>query len=208
MAIFNMEDSSLNEYYLNEHGGAHRRYAKMIVDKDKKLKKREEAFRTIGTDAADIKADRIRRRREDLKDDNLKYIDTSGDDISKAYKKRKFAEKNPDSIQNMVNRNNYIQAKKNFKRDFSGESKNTINTNDRKPGAYLAAQKKLKEAAEYILSVLDEAEKNDRKMIDNKDLNNTFKNVVKSKVKELYDKGKVVDIDSLPDSDIKNKIKK
>ena len=49
--------------------------------------------------------------------------------------------------------------------------------------------------------------KNDRKIIDNKDLNNTFKNVVKSKVKELYDKGKVVDIDSLPDSDIKNKIK-
>lgn len=49
--------------------------------------------------------------------------------------------------------------------------------------------------------------KNDRKIIDNKDLNNTFKNVVKSKVKELYDKGKVVDIDSLPDSDVKNKIK-
>lgn len=51
--------------------------------------------------------------------------------------------------------------------------------------------------------IIEESEK----MIDNKDLNNTFKNVVKSKVKELYDKGKVVNIDSLPDSDIKNKIK-
>lgn len=46
-----------------------------------------------------------------------------------------------------------------------------------------------------------------KKMIDNKDLNNATKNVVKSKVKELYNKGKIVDINSLPDSDIKDKIK-
>lgn len=47
-------------------------------------------------------------------------------------------------------------------------------------------------------------------MIDNKELNDAFKNAVKSKVKELSDKGKVVDINSLPDNDdnyIKDKIK-
>jgi len=49
-----------------------------------------------------------------------------------------------------------------------------------------------------------------KKMIDNKELNNAFKNAVKSKAKELSNKGKVVDINSLPDNDdnyIKDKIK-
>lgn len=164
MAIFSVNDSSLGEY-LNEHGGAHNKYAKMIADKDKKLKNREEAFRNIGTDAASKKARGAKYKREDLADDNLKYIDNdaSNDDyISDAYKRRREDEKNGKSARGhyfLDRRPGYRQAKENFKQDFGGRSKNTIDTNDRKPGTYLAAQKKLREAAEYILSVLDESEK-------------------------------------------------
>ena len=39
MAIFNMEDSSLNEYYLNEHGGARNKYVKMKEEEAEKAKK-------------------------------------------------------------------------------------------------------------------------------------------------------------------------
>ena len=208
MAIFNVNESSLSEY-LNEHGGAHNKYVKMIADKDKKLKNREEAFRNIGTDAANEKADKATRERNKLANNNLKYIDDYGNDyISNVYKKKKEDEKSGKTV-NYIQKNqrtSYAEGKKRFKRDFGGKSKDTTNTNDRKPGTYLAAQKKLREAAEYILTVLDESEKK----IDNKELNNAFKNVVKSKAKELFNKGKVVDIDSLPDNNdnyIKDKIK-
>ena len=158
MAIFNMEDSSLGEY-LNEHGGAHRKFAKMIADKDEKLKNREEAFRTIGSDAANRKADKARDQREKIAHNNLKYIDTHANDyISNVYKKRRENEKDRENADSFFGSSDgYREAKKNFKRDFGGKSKKTINTNDRKPGTYLAAQKKLLgEAARYILSVLDE----------------------------------------------------
>ena len=156
MAIFNMSDSSINEYYLNEHGGAHRRYAEMIADKDKKLKNREEAFKNIGTDAANEKAREAAKKRNELAYDNLRYIDKGANDyISKVYEKRREDEKNPSDV-SLDRRSRYKESKKNFKRDFGGKSKDTINTNNRKPGAYLDAQKKLREAAEYILSALDE----------------------------------------------------
>ena len=159
MAIFSINDSSLDEY-LNEHGGAHRKYAKMLADKDKKLEKREEAFKTIGTNTANKKADEIEKKRDNLRTNNLKYIDDDEpyDNVSNVYKNRRKDEKSGESVDYSYRRP-YARAKKNFKRDFGGKSKDTINTNDRKPGTYLAAQKKLKEAAEYILSVLDESEK-------------------------------------------------
>ena len=160
MAIFSINDSSLGEY-LNEHGGAHNKYAKMIADKDKKLKNREEAFRNIGTDAANEKADKARRERNELADKNLKYIDDYGNDyISNVYKKKKEDEKSGKTVNYFQKnqRTSYAEGKKRFKRDFGSKSKDTTNTNDRRPGTYLAAQKKLREAAEYILSVLDETE--------------------------------------------------
>ena len=161
MAIFSINDSSLGEY-LNEHGGAHRRYAKMIADKDKKLKNREEAFGNIGTNAAKEKVGEASKKRMHLVDRNREYITTDNDAstyyVSDAYDTRKKNEKSGKSKSNNYSFN-YGEAKENFKRDFGGKSKKTINTNDRKPGTYLAAQKKLREAAEYILSVLDESEK-------------------------------------------------
>lgn len=158
MAIFSINDSSLGEY-LNEHGGAHRRYAKMIADKDKKLKNREEAFGNIGTNAAKEKVGEASKKRMSLVDRNREYITTDNDSstyyVSDAYDTRKKDEKSGKSKKGT----NYKEAKENFKRDFGGKSKKTINTNDRKPGVYLDAQKKLREAAEYILSILDESEK-------------------------------------------------
>lgn len=161
MAIFNVNESSLDEY-LNEHGGAHRRYAEMIADKDRKLKKREEAFRSIGNDAANRKADKTASERNNLRIKNIKYINggNSYDSISNAYENRRKDEKSGENANDLYPRPKYTEAKKNFKKDFGGKSKDTINTNDRKPGTYLAAQKKLREAAEYILAVLDEAENN------------------------------------------------
>ena len=204
MAIFNVNESSLNSY-LNENRHDVKRALKMtsdslkksgLVDYDEKtLKKgykmgvgiKKNIAKNSSTDAIKKAAKIItdQRRNDRAVEERNKPLNATPNQLAA----RKYL--------------NQQMAKDGSGKVYGAELKKR--GIDPKTGEKLEEAAKLREAAEYILSVLDESEKK----IDNKELNNAFKNAVKYKAKELSNKGKVVDINSLPDNDdnyIKDKI--
>lgn len=163
MAIFNMSDSSLNKY-LNENGGAHKRYVQM---QDKKVNDH--------LDKHDRYADSIDKdiKNKSISQKTYENVEKRNTELNKAKKAAEEAKKYRTTgygNSQPYYSNGLKEKKKEFQKNFGGKSKDTINTNDRKPGTYLEKQKKLREAAEYILSVLDEMNtiedlENQKKMI-------------------------------------------
>ena len=175
MAMFSINDSSLDEY-LNEHGGAHRKYVEMKrkeaekqFENAKKYYKKSDILNNLAKNQssknsykvkalANQYADRAhnRERKASTLNSEAEKYDTR---FYSAYIKHAKDIKGEDVDDIVKHTKKYGQNdKKEFRERFGGKNKDTINTNDRKPGTYLAAQKKLKEAAEYIISVLDEME--------------------------------------------------
>lgn len=155
MAIFNVNESSLSKY-LNEHGGAHNKYAEMKAKESKENLNRAKAHALLyGGETPNKHADPYKylNKAEDARKESEKYKTTSTGNKGNVL-----------GINDM-NRN----SKKEFQKKFGGPSGKTIDYSKRSPGKYLKAQNfiksnnestKLREAAEYILSVLDESEKN------------------------------------------------
>ena len=178
MAIFSINDSSLDEY-LNEHGGAHRKYVEMKfkeADKQSENAKKDYKKSDILNDLAKNQSFKNSKKIKNLANQyadrafNRERKASALDSEAAKYDPRIITNhiiqlknnKNKDdeyANYNIENAKKYGQkSKREFQERFGGKSKDTINTNDRKPGTYLDAQKKLKEAAEYIISVLDEME--------------------------------------------------
>ena len=197
MAIFNMSDSSINEYYLNEHGGAHRKYGEILEkkSKDHMQKARDAGYRAIAMkDLASQTHGKAKEKAMDSYEENLE-------------RSKNHLKKSDRLMDDSVYFGHGLQ-KELFRQRTSGKSKDTINTNDRKPGTYLKAQKELREAAEYILSVLDEMDyieeakkTNNQKIMIKQIKNDALKDIVKDAIKDRLRKGKVVDLNTIPDSD-------
>lgn len=153
MAIFNMEDSSINEY-INEHGGAHRR----IIDSIKKEK-----------DTIDDKHDKIdnaaisKEKKEALKSNLYK----KEEELSNKSKRLIGTDHNIDDYARLANKHGinsgYRYSDKEAGKANIPEIKQHIKTlaAKKKPEnsemhRIINQRSKLKEAAEYILSVLDE----------------------------------------------------
>ncbi len=162
MAIFNISDSSINEFLsegdectsLNEHGGAHRR----IINNLKKEKDDlDNKYRKINNAAISDKRKRelesnLDKRYRDINDKTKHFIDDTADSIDKNAE--------------LVNKHNEKGKKGNLRYKgelFIPEIKEHIRSlaAEKKPKnpemhRIINQRSKLKEAAEYILSVLDE----------------------------------------------------
>ena len=154
MAIFNMEDSSINEY-INEHGGAHRRIIdniekeKDVLDK-KRYKINRAAISQEKKGALESKVDDKERELSNKSKRLLGHGTNGFEYVSKPAHKHglhdrdgyDYDEDDQKNIQSVKRSLRYQAARKQPK---NPEMHRIINQ-----------RSKLKEAAEYILSVLDE----------------------------------------------------
>ena len=152
--------------YLNE-AGAHTKYINKKYNEFKQHQGRNNAFSRIAHNAADAGAQNgyTNRMAQELQQYHADKEDEIREDIAKGgnsvYYTQKYANKHPKNYGgdwDNATRDNIRRVKKNL-----GVGKDNIPKN-RKPNAYLKAQNMIniakkeavKEACEYILSVLDE----------------------------------------------------
>lgn len=179
MAIFNMENSSLNEFLSG--GGV----SASLNEADRTLKNERKIHSTHGP--------------ED-------YSKFSNNDLKTEFDKRRTLSQN--SKNRRSDESSYVNGS-----DYGTHNRRkaaAIGSELKRRGYDPKTGEKLREAAEYILSVLDEMDYLDESEKKSNELlnNDTFKNIIQDKIKERVKKGKTVSIDSLPDSDEKDTIKK
>lgn len=150
---------------LEESGGAHQRYAKMLVDKDKAIQDKIDKANYIGTGSNAQKKliDKYQNQRVDLAHKAAKYVDNgeSSNYASRAvdFKKRADlagkAEKYVDNGRFVTPyQNSFRKAKNNFKKDFGGPGGEDPMVAKQK--LHDAKKKAIKETCLSILSVIDE----------------------------------------------------
>ena len=142
---------------LEESGGAHQRYAKMLADKDKAIQDKIDKANYIGTGSNAHKKliDKYQNQRKDLANKAAEYVDNgeSSNYASRAvdFKKRSEAEYGRFVTQY---RDSYRKAKNNFKKDFGGPGGEDPMVAKQK--LHDAKKKAIKETCLSILSVIDE----------------------------------------------------
>lgn len=144
---------------LEESGGAHQRYAKMLADKDKAIQDKIDKANYIGTGSNAHKklVDKYQNQRKDLANKAAKYVDSgesngyASDAIDvKERTEARYGRKNASSPY----RTSYRKAKDNFKKDFGGPGGEDPMVAKQKLRD--AKKKAIKETCLSILSVLDE----------------------------------------------------
>lgn len=140
---------------LEESGGAHQRYAKMLADKDKAIQDKIDKINYIGTGSNAHKklAKKYQDQRENLADKAARFVDDgeyNGYASDKVDAKRradsKYGDENP-------YRDSYRRAKENFKNAFGGHGEDPMVA---KQKLHDAKKKAIKETCLSILSVIDE----------------------------------------------------
>ena len=144
---------------LEESGGAHQRYAKMLADKDKAIKDKIDKANYIGTGSNAHKklVDKYQNQRGDLASKARKYIDggeSNGYPSDAIDAKRRTEDRFGNKIKNSPYHKIYRHAKDNFKKDFGGPGGEDPMVAKQK--LHDAKKKAIKETCLSILSVLDE----------------------------------------------------
>ena len=155
MAIFNMEDSSINEY-INEHGGAHRKYTKIASKTTSK--NIEKSVNTLANSTSPYISNKEKE----------KFSDKSIEQMIDARKNADLKNKLETYTKNRDQKSGK-RVKDDFKKLFGGPGSGKVESsksdfptdeivkhNKKEIKAKLKAKGKLREAAEYILSILDE----------------------------------------------------
>lgn len=142
---------------LEESGGAHQRYAKMLVDKDKAIQDKIDKANYIGTGSNAHKKliDKYQKQREDLADKAAKYVD-NGESNNYASRAVDFKKRSEAEYGRFVTpyHDSYRKAKNNFKKDFGGPGGEDPMVAKQK--LHDAKKKAIKETCLSILSVIDE----------------------------------------------------
>ena len=163
MSIYNEEYIN----YLNEHGGAHRRYANMQIDKFNNNIRKGEKFDKIYKDSNISKS--VRDKALKIADkcydkaEDIDYNELGGTFGSHSLIRKSVNKHGNDKIthSSLNNREDQIKSSRSVK-NIVGAGKDNMPKN-REAGTYIKAQNKIrnvKEACEYILSILDESEYN------------------------------------------------
>ena len=144
---------------LEESGGAHQRYAKMLADKDKAIQDKIDKANYVGTgsNAHRKLIDKYQKQREDLADKAAEYVDNgeSNNYASRAVDGKKSMEDRYGSrLARSPYRDSYRRAKNNFKKDFGGPGGEDPMVAKQK--LHDAKKKAIKETCLSILSVIDE----------------------------------------------------
>ena len=144
---------------LEESGGAHQRYAKMLVDKDKAIQDKIDKANYIGTGSNAQKKliDKYQNQRADLAHKTNKYVDggESNGYASDAVDRKKSVEARYGSrLTSSPYHDIYRAAKNNFKKDFGGPGGEDPMVAKQK--LHDAKKKAIKETCLSILSVIDE----------------------------------------------------
>lgn len=141
---------------LEESGGAHQRYAKMLADKDKAIQDKIDKANYIGTGSNAHKKliDKYQKQRADLARKAEKYVDNgeSNDYASRAVDFKKSEDLDGRLI--APYQNSFRKAKNNFKKDFGGPGGEDPMVAKQK--LHDAKKKAIKETCLSILSVIDE----------------------------------------------------
>lgn len=142
---------------LEESGGAHQRYAKMLADKDKAIQDKIDKANYIGTgsNAHRKLIDKYQKQREDLADKAAKYVDNgeSNGYASYAVDRKKSVDAEQGGFVAPYH-DSYRKAKNNFKKDFGGPGGKDPMVAKQK--LHDAKKKAIKETCLSILSVIDE----------------------------------------------------
>ena len=158
MSIYNEEYVN----YLNEHGGAHRRYANMQIDKFNNNIKKGKEYDKFSRDSNNSKS--VRDKASKISDkyyDKAEKIDYN--ELGGTFGNHSLIRKsvNKHGNDNLKYREDQIKSSRSVK-NIVGAGKDNMPKN-RQAGTYIKAQNKMrnvKEACEYILSILDESEYN------------------------------------------------
>lgn len=142
---------------LEESGGAHQRYAKMLADKDKELQDKIDKANYIGTGSNAHKKliDKYQNQRKDLANKAAEYVD-NGESSNYASRAVDFKKRSEAEYGRSVTpyRDSYRRAKNNFKKDFGGPGGEDPMVAKQK--LHDAKKKAIKETCLSILSVIDE----------------------------------------------------
>lgn len=142
---------------LEESGGAHQRYAKMLADKDKAIQDKIDKANYIGTGSNAHKKliDKYQNQRKDLANKAAEYVD-NGESSNYASRAVDFKKRSEAEYGRFVTpyRDSYRKAKNNFKKDFGGPGGEDPMVAKQK--LHDAKKKAIKETCLSILSVIDE----------------------------------------------------
>ena len=148
---------------LGESGGAHQKYAKLLAEKDKALKKKIDDVNYVGSgsDAHKKLIDKYKSQRDELADKAAKYIDggMSNHYASNALESKKNIEKTEPEMAKIYGSrrdSGYKYAKENFKKDFGGPGGEDPMIEKAKRQEEIRKKRAIKETCLTILSVLDE----------------------------------------------------
>ena len=149
---------------LGESGGAHQKYAKLLAEKDKALKKKIDDANYVGSGskAHEKLINKYKAQRDELAEKAEKYVDGG---MSNAYAstavelKNKIDKKDPNRAKTYGSYDDeagYRYAKNNFKRDFGGPGGEDPMVEKAKRQEEIRKKRAIKETCLTILSVLDE----------------------------------------------------
>lgn len=148
---------------LGESGGAHQKYAKLLAEKDKALKKKIDDANYVGSGSYTHRRliNKYNDQRDYLADKATKYVTglRSGKYASDAVERKNEIDKTDPSTARIYGRGDesgYKYAKNNFKKDFGGPGGEDPMAEKVKRQEEIRKKRAIKETCLTILSVLDE----------------------------------------------------
>lgn len=166
MAIYDIDSiMESNKVYdietpaINESGGAHQKYAKMLAKQDRDLKNKIKRAEYIGSGSKYQKylIDKCEGRRYQLADKADKYIDNGVLKTFPSYSvpTKEYISKDPGRSRKYIS--SFRKAKENFAKDFGGPGgEDKLAEKQRRHDEIAAKKKAIKETCLNILTVIDE----------------------------------------------------
>ncbi len=187
MAIFNVNESSLSKY-LNEHGGLRNRLLKNHAEAVKNHSELQDRYDTIEKSANNKQKEKIKNLRKHDEGQSLKKVKAAEKEVTKLTDNMDKYKTKPIHDYEAVRKATEDYLKQKEKEHISrgiNSGKKTINLSKKQPNQYkdLAdARKKLGEAAEYMLDILNEIEYNKKSNSINKKIISIIKNIISAEI--------------------------